>query len=59
MNKQEFILRIYNKRYVDKFVGRVKLLGIGDKTSAYSLIVNRLISSAAIFILLLFNFFFV
>ena len=54
MNKQEFILRIYNKRYVDKFVGRVKLLGIGDKTSAYSLIVNRLISSAAIFILLLF-----
>ncbi len=54
MNKQEFILRIYNKRYVDKLVSRVKLLGIGDKTSAYSLIVNRLISSAAIFILLLF-----
>ena len=51
MNKQEFILRIYNRKYVDKLINKVKLLGIGDRTSAYDLLLERLVSSIAIFVL--------
>ena len=54
MNKQEFILRIYNRKYVEKLINKVKLLGIGDKTSAYDLLITRLITSVLVFILLLF-----
>lgn len=56
MNKQEFVSRIYNKRYIDKLLKKVKLLGIGDNTSAYDLILIRLITSIIIFVLLLFIF---
>lgn len=56
MNKEEFVSRIYNKKYVDKLINKVKLLGFNDKTSAYDLIITRLATSIIIFILLLFIF---
>ena len=56
MNKEEFVSRIYNKRYIDKLINKVKLLGFNDKTSAYDLIITRLATSIIIFILLLFIF---
>ena len=56
MNKEEFVSKIYNKRYIDKLINKVKLLGFNDKTSAYDLIITRLITSIIIFILLLFIF---
>ena len=56
MNKEEFISRIYNKRYIEKLVNKVKLLGFNDKTSAYDLMITRLLTSIIIFILLLFIF---
>ena len=56
MNKQDFVGKIYNKKYIERIVNKVKLLGIGDKTSAYDLIITRLITSVLVFILLLFIF---
>ena len=56
MNKEDFIGRLYNKNYITKLVNKTKLLGTGDKTSAYDLIVTRLISSIMVFVILLFIF---
>ena len=56
MNKEEFVSKIYNKMYIDKIINKVKLLGFNDKTSAYDLIITRLVTSIIIFILLLFIF---
>lgn len=54
MNKEDFIARIYNKKYIQKLVSKIKLLGTGDKTSAYDVIVTRLITSVLVFLILLF-----
>ena len=54
MNKEDFIGRLYNKNYITKLINKTKLLGTGDKTSAYDLIVTRLISSVMVFVVLLF-----
>ena len=56
MNKEELVSKIYNKRYIEKLVNKVKLLGFNDKTSAYDLMINRLVTSVIIFIILLFIF---
>lgn len=54
MNKQDFVLAIYNQKYIDKLVNKVKLLGTGDKTSAYDLVITRLATSVIVFIVLMF-----
>ncbi len=51
MNKEEFITRIYNKSYIEKQKKKVKLLGTGDKTNAYDLILVRLVTTILLFIL--------
>lgn len=56
MNKQEFVKRIYNKKYIDKMIKKVKLLGIGDKTNVYDLIIVRLATSVVVFALVLYTF---
>ena len=38
MNKEEFIRTIYNKKYVDKFVLKFKLLGRNEKNNPYDVI---------------------
>ena len=45
MNRYEFIKKIYSKRYIDKIVNKVKLLGIDDKTDPYSFLICRLLTS--------------
>ena len=56
MNKHDFVGKIYNRKYIEKLINKVKLLGIGDKTSAYDVIINRLAISILIFIISLFVF---
>jgi len=51
MNKEEFINRIYNKKYIDKQKTKIKLLGTGDKTNVYDLIIVRLFTTIILFIL--------
>ena len=51
MNKEEFVTRIYNKRYIDKQKKKVKLLGTGDVTNVYDLILARLATTILLFIL--------
>ena len=56
MNKEEFIARLYNKNYIEKQKKKVKLLGTGDKTDAYDLILMRLITTIMLFMLCLITF---
>ena len=56
MNKQEFIKRIYSKKYLDKMIKKVKLFGTGDKTNIYDLIIARLVTSVIVFGLVLYTF---
>lgn len=51
MNKEEFITRIYNKKYIDKQKKKVKLLGTWDKTNVYDLIIARLATTIILFML--------
>ena len=51
MNKEEFINRIYNKKYIGKQKTKIKLLGIGDKTNVYDLIIVRLCTTILLFVL--------
>ena len=51
MNKEEFITRMYNKTYIEKQKKKVKLLGTGDKTNAYDLILVRLVTTMLLFAL--------
>jgi len=51
MNKEEFINRIYNKKYIDKQKKKIKLLGTGDKTNVYDLILIRLFTTILLFVL--------
>lgn len=55
MNRQEFIKKIYSKKYIDKIVNKVKLLGISNNTDPYVLLICRLISSVIIFCLCLYS----
>ena len=56
MNKEEFVNKIYSKKYIDKINSRVKLLGTGNNVSTYNVIVGRLISVILIFMIILFSF---
>ena len=51
MNKEELITRVYNKKYIEKQRKKVKLLGIGDRTNVYDLILVRLLTTILLFIL--------
>lgn len=53
MNKEEFIRRIYSKKYIDKQIAKIRLLGTGNKLNVYDLMIGRLASSALIFIIIL------
>ena len=35
MNKEEFIRRIYSKKYIDKQIAKIRLLGTGNKLNVY------------------------
>ena len=56
MNKEEFIERIYTKKYIDKQKAKIKLLGTGNKLDVYDLMIVRLLSSVVLFILILYLF---
>ena len=56
MNKEEFIRRMYSKKYIDKQIAKVKLLGTGNKLNVYDLMIGRLFSSVILFILVLYLF---
>lgn len=55
MNKEEFVRKLYNKKYVDKMVMKNKLLGINNKMNVYDMIVVRLITSIMLFIIVLYT----
>lgn len=55
MNKEEFVRKLYNKKYVDKMVMKNKLLGINNKMNVYDMIVVRLITSIMLFIVVLYT----
>jgi len=55
MNRQEFIKKIYSKKYIDKIVSRVKLLGNSD-VEPYNLLICRLITSVILFCICLYFF---
>ena len=56
MNRQEFIKKIYSRNYVNKIVGRVKLLGSSSNTDPYELLICRLITSVLLFCICLYSF---
>ena len=56
MNKEELVNRLYSKRYINSYINKIKLLGTGNRTNAYDLILSRLISSVILFILIIFTF---
>ena len=58
MNKEEFIKKIYSKKYIDKQIAKIRLLGTGNKLNVYDLMIGRLFSSVILFIvvLVLFNY---
>ncbi|MBR7042011.1 MAG: type II secretion system F family protein [Bacilli bacterium] len=53
MNKEEFIRRIYSKKYIDKQIAKIRLLGTGNKLNVYDLMIGRLASSVLVFIVIL------
>ncbi len=54
MNKEEFVRKIYNKKYIDKMLVNYKLLGIDNKVNPYDMIIIRLITSLLVFIVVLY-----
>lgn len=55
MNRQEFIRKIYSKKYVEKIISKVKLLGISDDTNPYDFLIARLISLVLLFMVCLYS----
>lgn len=56
MNKSEFVNKIYSEKYINKVIAKVKLLGYDSDVSAYDIILIRLFTSIALFILMLYIF---
>lgn len=56
MNREEFINRLYSKKYVDKIKAKVKLLGTGNKENAYNIIMMRLVTAVILFVVVIFTF---
>lgn len=55
MNREEFINRLYSKKYVDKIKSKVKLLGTGNKLNAYNIIMTRLVTAVLLFMIVIFT----
>lgn len=55
MNIEEFVNKIYSKKYIQKMGARVKLLGFQSKIDTYQLLFSRLISSVLLFLLCLYS----
>lgn len=55
MSKEDFINRLYSKKYIKKMSDKVKLLGISNKLDYKDLIIGRLLSSILIFIFILYT----
>ena len=55
MNRQEFIKKIYSKKYINKIVNKVKLLGSSNNIDPYDFLVSRLITSVLIFCIFLYT----
>lgn len=55
MNRQEFVKKIYSRKYVNKIIAKVKLLGISNNIDPYNFLICRLISSVILFILCLYS----
>ena len=56
MNRQEFIKKIYSKKYVNKMISKVKLLGISNNIDPYEFLLTRLITSLILFCICLYSF---
>lgn len=56
MNRQEFIRKIYSKKYIDKIIAKVKLLGSDDHTDPYYFLMCGLITLVIVFCLSLYFF---
>ena len=55
MNRREFINKIYSRKYIDKIVKKVKLLG-NSNIEPYTLLVCRLFTSVILFCVCLYSF---
>lgn len=55
MSKEDFINRLYSKKYVKRISDKVRLLGISNKLDYRDLIIGRLLSSVLIFIFILYT----
>ena len=53
MNKEEFIDKLYNKKYINKQKAKVELLGTKNKINVYNLILLRLFTSILFFVIVL------
>lgn len=56
MNKEDLINKLYNRKYINKQKSKVKLLGTGNKTDVYNLILLRLFTSILFFVIVLYIF---
>ena len=55
MNRQEFIKKIYSRKYVNKIVSKVKLLGSRNNTDPYDFMICRLFTSIILFCICLYS----
>jgi len=56
MNRQEFIKKIYSRKYIDKIVSKVKLLGNDSNINPYDFLIYRLFTSILLFCICLYSF---
>ncbi len=56
MNKEDLVRKIYSEGYINKQISKVKMLGTGDKTNVYDLILSRLLSSVIMFMIIIYSF---
>ena len=54
MNRQEFIRRLYSRKYVNKIVAKFKLLGITNNMDPFDFLISRIITSVILFCLCLY-----
>lgn len=52
MNREEFVNKIYSKKYIDKIKTKIKLLGKNSGMDAYNVIITRLVTSLCIFVII-------
>ena len=55
MNREDFVKKLYSDRYINTMIKKIKLLGTNDKTDVYNLIIARLFSSIAVFMIIFFT----